>query len=328
MENLFYDICEKYNLGRLLEEPKSLKGGFMHKMYSLNTENGKYAIKLLNPHIMNRQGALQKFKNAENLEEILLENKIPVVVPIKFNNEKMQKIGNQYFYIFPWCKGIKLDKNKISQEYCKKIGDVLGKIHKIDFKYEDYKLDKIDIDWKFYLDELKVKNYKIYSALSDNIHIIDILQQNYNKSIDKIPKVRAICHNDMDIKNILWDSDNFYIIDLECLAYSNPFIELLELSLCWSGYEQCNVDFKLCIEFINSYIKSSKLYPNDWESLYECNIHRIYWLEYNIKRVLGIEYNKDEEKMAILEVESTLKILKYYYDIKDDFLNYIKNNIL
>ncbi len=327
MKDIFYNICKQFNLGNLLEEPKVLTGGFMHKMYSLNTESGKYAIKLLNPYVMERKDALQNYENAEKLEEILLNNNIPVVVPIKLNNKKIQKINNQFFYIFNWCNGVKLNKDEIKQYHCEKIGNILAKIHKIDLKEEDCKLDKVNIDWEFYLTKLKSKNQNIYNILNENIKILNNFQEDYNNILNEVPKIKSICHNDMDIKNVLWENNDCYIIDLECLRYSNPFIELLELSLCWSGYEQCNIDFNLFISFIKSYIQAGGNKPSNWKVIYEVNIHRIHWLEFNIKRLLGIEGSEDEEELAISEIINTLKQICYYYNMKDTILDVLNNKL-
>ena len=68
-----------------------------------------------------------------------------------------------------------------------------------------------------------------------------------NEAIKKLLPVKAICHNDMDSKNVLWIGDEFKLIDLECLRYSNPYLELFELALCWSGYEGCNINRNLNI---------------------------------------------------------------------------------
>mgnify|MGYP003305014691 CR=1 FL=1 len=52
-----------------------------------------------------------------------------------------------------------------------------------------------------------------------------------NEVVDKLPNYTAICHNDLDSKNVLWIGDEFKIIDLECLGYSNPYLELFTLAL-------------------------------------------------------------------------------------------------
>ncbi len=44
-------LCKIYNLGNLKREPEMVTGGLMHKMYHVSTDQGEYAIKLLNHRI-------------------------------------------------------------------------------------------------------------------------------------------------------------------------------------------------------------------------------------------------------------------------------------
>ena len=46
--------------------------------------------------------------------------------------------------------------------------------------------------------------------------------------------------------------------------------------------------------------------PVDWEILYDFNNSRLEWLEYNIKRVLGIDCGDDEKEIGIEQVEKTV----------------------
>lgn len=52
-------ITKKYNR-KLKDEPSRLNGGFMHKMYKIDTQKGTYALKLLNPYVMQRKTADEK----------------------------------------------------------------------------------------------------------------------------------------------------------------------------------------------------------------------------------------------------------------------------
>ena len=70
------DICQQYGLGALQCPPVSLKGGFLHKMYSLFTEKGKYVVKLLNPYIMRRDTAMGNYRRAEDRRAIFLSLRI------------------------------------------------------------------------------------------------------------------------------------------------------------------------------------------------------------------------------------------------------------
>ena len=132
----------------------------------------------------------------------------------------------------------------------------------------------------------------------------------------------SICHNDMDCKNVLWNGNDYRIIDLECLSYNNPFMELFELALCWSGYEDCKIDFQLFQAFLQGYKNADGEMPIDWEILYDCNNGRLEWLEYNIKRVLGIDCGNDEKEIGIEQVKETIQHIIYYAKMKNQILEH------
>ena len=112
--NFLTKVVNILNLGDIIEEPIRVTGGLTHKMYKLFTNKGKYIIKLLNPNIMKRPTALNNFNKADNFEEILKKNNIPAIYSLKFNNKKLQKIDNQYFYIYHWYDGKSLKDIQIT----------------------------------------------------------------------------------------------------------------------------------------------------------------------------------------------------------------------
>ena len=48
---LFSNICRQCGLGEPVSQPFPLNGGFLHKMYGLTTDQGTFALKLLNPMV-------------------------------------------------------------------------------------------------------------------------------------------------------------------------------------------------------------------------------------------------------------------------------------
>ena len=45
----------------MVGEPVRLSGGFMHKIYKINTQQGTFVLKLLNPFVMQRETAMDNF---------------------------------------------------------------------------------------------------------------------------------------------------------------------------------------------------------------------------------------------------------------------------
>lgn len=324
-EKILYLTADNLQLGKVLEKPVQVTGGFMHRMFKVVTENGKYIIKLLNPNIMKRPTAMGNYKTADGIEKILKQHHIPAVYALEFNGTAMQEICGQYFYIFNWYDGKSLKDSEITAYHCEQIGKTLAEIHNIDLRNEPFERSGIHIDWQKYIRLAKEQQSPIYDIISDKIDLFNESMTKGNEAIKKMPPVKAICHNDMDSKNVLWLGNEFKLIDLECLGYSNPYLELFELALCWSGYETCNIDFKLFNTFFKSYFKNTNLNTDiDWEVMYYSNFGRLEWLEYNIKRALRIECDTDEEQqMGISEVKETVEHIIYYNNIKNEILKNI-----
>ncbi len=327
---LFFEkMVNKLNLGNMIEEPSKVSGGLTHRMFKIFTNKGRYVVKLLNPNIMKRPTAMENFNRAEAIEEILKENDISAVYSLKFNNKKMQEIDGQYFYVYDWYDGKSLKDNEIKKFNCEEIGKVLAKIHNIDFKHENNVLKEKNIDFKYYINLAKEKNSPIYKFLFDKLDILNESMNKGNVAVHKLPNVKAICHNDLDFKNVMWLNSEYKIIDLECLGYSNPYLELYELALCWSGYEKCNINFNLFKTFFQAYLNNYDLDINiDWESIYYANNGRLEWLEFNIKKSLMIDCDtKEEQEIGINEVKKTIEHIVYYGKIKNKILKKIEDLI-
>ena len=97
----FFDLAaETLKLGKVIEKPVQITGGLMHKMFKVVTDEGRYIIKLLNPNIMKRPTAMDNYKIADDIEELLKQNNIPAVYALIFNGSKMQELNGQYYYVF------------------------------------------------------------------------------------------------------------------------------------------------------------------------------------------------------------------------------------
>lgn len=321
--SIFTKIEQKYNW-KLKEAPIPLKGGFMHKMYKLETDQGVYALKLLNRFIMQRETVMANYAEAERLERLLEQKQIPILPALTFGERKMQELDGEYFYLFDYYAGKALSGKEITEYHCMEIGKVLAKIHSIDKKSADGNFDEMAIDWDFYLTETEKVNRRLYEELKENADLILKSQNHGNRARKKLPGILAVCHNDMDCKNVLWNEKDYRIIDLECLSYNNPMTELFELALCWSGYEECKIDFGLFQAFLRGYADWGGELPADWETLYDCNNGRLEWLEYNLKRVLGIECGEEERELGLEQVKETIRHIIYYDQMRDPILKHCR----
>lgn len=314
-------ISDELELGTLTAQPRRVTGGYMHKMYCLETTTGKYAVKLLNPEIMKRPDVFQNYQRAERLESVLQENNIPIVPAMEINGSKMQCIDNQYLYIFPWIEGRALRWDEIRKEHCDKAGEILAKIHKIEQSDKPSVRNDICVDWDTFIDLAFERRFEIADILHGNRDLLYLGQNEFNIALKNIPSATCICDGDMDCKNVLWVNGSPIIIDLECLDYGNPCMEMFQLALSWSGGVLCNLDYELLKTFIISYQKEYGSIHVDLKTLYGLGFNWLEWLEYNIKRALMIECeNEEERKLGIDQVLQTMDRIIYHNSIKEELL--------
>lgn len=320
--NLFFIECtHQLNLGTLCGNAQQLQGGLTHSMFSITTDLGCYCIKLLNPNIMKRPTAMNNYREAEKLELILENNSIPIIPALLFNHQKMQEIQGQYFYVFKQYSGTVLKHTKIHAMHCRKIGQALASIHLIDQHPAPNSMSEIRIDWNTYIQLASIQCPEVAQLLLKHQSILIDLQNSHNKALDKLPPIASICHNDLDCKNVLWDHDDFKIIDLECLSYANPLLEFFELALVWSGLEQHKIDYDLFKAFTHAYLSNNPLSAIDWKVIIDCNVQRLHWLQFNVKRSLLIDtVSLEEQKLGFQQVFETVELLLFYAKQKEIYL--------
>lgn len=326
------EFCQSNNLGNVIDIEK-LTGGLMHKMYKVTTDKGIYAIKILNPEVMSRPTALTNFNISETISNLAKENGIPVSSALNISGNFIIKYDEYYYMVFDFIEGKTLKDNEINIEHCKLIGQILSQIHNLDYNNlgldTEIKEDKFYVDWEFFLnhENFKKMNYqnlyikyysKYYSILKDSVN-------KYNQSNTEL----AICHRDMDPKNVMWNNGKPIIIDWESASLANPYRELLEIALSWSGFLTNKFDQDKFTSVFEEYIKNRKINHIEWNLIIYGNlIGRFGWLDYNLKRSLGIKSNDYEEmKLAETEVSKTIDEINRYLELIDTMYEIIINVI-
>lgn len=306
----FHALCEQLNLGALTAEPTRLHGGLMHKMYRIATESGVYAVKCLNPHIMARADAAANFAAAEELERKLEGADLPLLPALTVGGRKMQEVDGNFFYLFPYFDGKALTEGDIIPAHCAIVGELLAKLHAVERKAEAVTKENLTFDWDG------------FGLSQDDKALLQKMQTAANKA--DLPPHLTICHNDMDPKNLLWNGTDCRIIDLECLGYSSPYLELLETALYWAGYESGKVDIDRFTAFIRAYAAAGGDLDADWAAVYAANAGRLAWLHYNLQRASGSE-GEEATALGKAEVAKTLACIKGYEKMKETIVGILKN---
>lgn len=328
----FEKLCNILQLGEIVGVPKAISGGLLHRMYAIETTQGKYAIKALNPKIMLKSEAMQHFLNSERIANIALNN-IPALPAKKFNDTFMQEIDNQFYLVFDWIDGKSLKSNEINIVHCEKIGTILADIHMMDFSelgiINDWSDNEQLIDWNYYLQKGQQNNTMWGKLLLEIIDKLYDWNEQANKSARLLASDMVISHRDLDPKNVMWNQDNPIIIDWEAAGYINPMQELTETAFYWSETETGNIDKERFLAFIDGYRKTYGKLKANWKMvLINGFLGKLGWLEYSLKRSLWIECtDKAEQQMGTAQVMETINVICHYANMISELEKWLNNEI-
>ena len=312
-------LIEYLKLGTVVKEIEQVTGGLLHKMYRVSTDKGEYAVKVLNPEIMKRPVALRHTVNSEKIAAAF-QTMIPVVAALEINGKQIHELNGAHYMIFDWMEGASIFPPMISSENCYAIGDVLGKMH-----HENLAIDGVIPEedgaemftWDKYQELLQGYESETW-AIRYQAAVSDI--KSWNQAAcdagEVLAKTLVISHRDLDPKNVMWNRNEPLIIDWEAAGYVNPYQEFLEIVNYWADDGKGGLLNTHFDALYNAYTQHVKLENVDWNVVFAGSyMGMLGWLEYNVKRALGIEVaTADEVQLGKEQVIGTIKALYAYQE--------------
>ena len=314
---LIYNLINKLNLGNIIGEPARVMGGLLNRMYKIKTISGIYAVKHLNPEVMKRKNAKENHILAERIANIAKENNINCLPAKIINGTALQEIEGNYFFIFDWFEGKSIKENEITIEHVQKVSTLLAKIHNTNFEEvkNECNLGKeiTEVNWDFYIS--KIENKEVKDLLLNKKEYLTELDKISTNARKEISNNLVVSHRDLDLPNILWDSNNIpIIIDWESSGVVNPCEELLETAWDWSGGQEYFDEEKIKC-FIHTYKNNGGDLRDLGKAIYSNFKNKSGWLEYNLKRVCKLECIDDEEqKLGETEVIRVINEIVEFYE--------------
>lgn len=312
IKNLLKDL----GCGNLHGEPVNVTGGLMHRMYKAVTDKAVFAVKELNPKVMQRPEALSRMINSEKAARAL-SRVVNAVAAKVHNGESVFERGGVYYMVYDWVDGRSLKASEITPMHCKKIGEALSLIHKENITVEGVKIREytpICSDWG-----ALIKNCGFIKDNGELSSKLQSFEQKANAAAQKLGDNMVISHGDLDPKNVLWRDDEPFIIDWEASEYINPLRELAGALVYWACDDNGQPSKEKARALFDAYKKNINISDVDWISAFERGYwDMLGWLQYNLLRATG-EESSDEAEMALgkSEVETTVKqLIAYERNIK------------
>lgn len=300
-------LMSTLRLGRLLEEPVRIEGGLLHKMYRVSMSDGLFAVKVLNPEIMKRPDALSNTIYSEKVAKAF-SGLIPAVVSLEIDGKQVHQLGEEYYMVFPWMDGAPVFPKDITPHHCEAIGSILGKMHRHNLKVEGMVSEEDSVklfNWEAYLKrihESRCSEEEWADAYEKSFEDIKQWNEAACEAAGYLTKLTVISHRDLDPKNVMWSGDKPHIIDWEATGCVNPYQEFLEVINYWTDDGAGTPVKEKCDALVNAYRRYMDISTVKWDEVFRGSyIGMLGWLEYNVKRALGIEIS---DKAEILLGES------------------------
>jgi len=320
-------IVEHYHLGNIISDPRILKGGLLHQQWKLITSQGNYVIKQLNPEIITKHDAFNRYRISERIAEAY-SNIINVVCATVVNNDPLFTVDNHTFMLFPYINAVHINQNEIEMKHVINISDALATMHTAHIKIDNPpEAEDIFID----LSEIHGLTKKLQSIqpditnkLQNTSQLIISMMNDYKKHKSSLLTNTIISHRDLDAKNVIWDKNNqYYIIDWESAGLINQIFDLLSTAVYWSMNGEYMIDTNYYHSFIQNYLnKTSIAIDNDqFKASYVALLATwINWLFFNFNRILNQDENSAEYNVAVKESVSTLTAIEHIHLQKDQIL--------
>ncbi|MGB6977106.1 MAG: phosphotransferase [Gammaproteobacteria bacterium] len=322
--NEWQQLCDQYQIGRLLVEPQSISGGLLHKVYRLVTTTGVFAAKLLNPDLLRAPNWKKRWLQTEQIAHLMMDNGIPTVCALPSAQGIITSIDEKHFLVFPWINGKTLIIADLQSKQAHQIGEVLAKMHQVNVPLDELApfigAGYTEAHWKMLKNKALQQQLPWAAKLSEALPNLVRWSQQAAQTLPLLGVKDCVAHRDFDPKNVIWQDNATselksrwgagtpIIIDWEYAGLISSDVDLLTVALNWSITEKQQINKILFLAVLSGYRRITGALPtiNEW-TVWAYFGYCLEWLEFNVQRAL----QRPEDLVASQEIEKSLRILSF-----------------
>ena len=250
--------------------------------------NNKYIVKKFSHDAIGNRKDLNKRKLQIEVSEILRENNIKTITPLKFKNKYFIYFKGDYYLIYNYFNYQTLDRKDINDKKIVVMGSTMANIHNLNIVNNlPCSYSKIDINLDNYLNKVKKYDIDQYNlVLKNKLKLMKLINE-VNDSLRKIKKNKlCISHNDYKYLNMLWNKNDLYLLDFDACGMSLPNVALVEAAYALSlNHNQLDLrHYKL---FLKSYLSIRNINEEEYDLGIKMAMNcKLQWLNYMISKTL------------------------------------------
>lgn len=323
-------ICDAFGIGTPQGTPQPVTGGLLHRMWRLETDNGLFAVKVLNSEIMSRPDAKTNYRVSERIAHQAYMKGIRAVPAKIVCSDPWIELNGEYVMVFDWVDGVTLLPEACTSEHGKRIGEILLQIHNLDVVIDGLELPTFSAisgnTWECHI-EKACRDASCWGLSRESL-LQDVTNWSrlYQDAVNNLLQTFVISHRDLDSKNVVWNHEGFpYLIDWESAGYVNPTVELIEVALNWSRSHDGTVNKERFQGVIQAYLHAGgTLHSEVIDAVYGSFGGMLGWLKYNMRRSLDRDvFSIDDRELGRRQVLHTLQELKKLNQAASDYADWV-----
>ena len=310
-----HQLCEILDLGSPCGSLGQVGGGFHHRMWQLNTNCGRFAIKQLADDLDMRDAAtVERINATEITAREFSEHGVPALYSLASARQHLQLLDGVGYLVYPWTKAIACDKNGIEKKHAITVAGILARIHRSDIRVPElHDVPALPLTTERVIDlvqlarQRNVRESQLLEARLDDLLEIVVLQA---PALSVLQQDQVVSHGDLDHKNVLWDeAGEPLIIDWESARRLNPTYELLLEALDWGGIT-ANFETAPFVTFIEAYLDAGGRVVADEIPAVADAIQAAWveWLLFNVGRAVGL-HDPHQRAVGLQQVDLSLSTL-------------------
>ena len=285
------EVSRHYGLGTPVTLPSAVTGGLLHHLYRLETNKGRYAVKVLDAGILQKPGVRNEFRRAERIANLFAKAGVPTVTALDIEGDTVQDVGEGTVIVFPWLDGDMLSFHPVTTEQARHIGAVLGHMHALDLQVPGLPMPALstyaDAHWETQVQQAHTADIEWANDPTSLLAELRAWNRFAQEGYAGVGSRGVVSHGDLDQKNVLWQDNTPWLIDWESVGLVNPVQEVIGAALSWSGQTIGPPEQAVFAVLLQGYRRHADLPAGVGRAaLQGCLGNWLHWLEPNMRRSL------------------------------------------
>ena len=296
-------LCRLFDLGSVPNRVSRVAGGFHHRMWCLETQYDRFAVKQLADDMDMRNPAIVAQLNATEVTATeFARHGIPALHSLHVDRQHLQVLDGVGYLVYPWTNATACHRNGIGKYHAVRVAGILARMHRSDISVPElgdvpaFPLTSARVIELVQL--ARQRNVRDSHILEDRLEDLLRIVALHAPALARLQEYQVVSHGDLDHKNVLWsETGEPLVIDWESARRLNPTYEILLEALDWGGIT-AHFDTRPFTTILQAYVDAGVLIAQDMIPAAADAIQGAWvsWLLYNVGRAVGL---KDPRQRAI-----------------------------